>query len=144
MISGASIDRRVRILLTTFYHMHHYTMQLLGRWSRVHINYSLPQNFEYPTDTYFALFNTIIIIKINNYVLVCAIMTQYIWLLYGCYVHSLLSSHIQVPTGENCTGTVRSSTRQLPSLDPAPAARLIMVDGSAPGSTNCQQGSIEG
>ena len=36
MISGASIDRCVRILLTTFYHMHHYTMQLLGRWSRVH------------------------------------------------------------------------------------------------------------
>ena len=40
MISGASIDRCVRILLTTFYHMHHYTMQLLGRWSRVHINYA--------------------------------------------------------------------------------------------------------
>ena len=38
MISGASIDRCVRILLTTFYHMHHYTMQLLGRWSRVHYN----------------------------------------------------------------------------------------------------------
>ena len=36
MISGASIDRCVRILLTTFYHMHHYTVQLLGRWSRVH------------------------------------------------------------------------------------------------------------
>ena len=37
MISGASIDRCVRIiLLTTFYHMHRYTMQLLGRWSRVH------------------------------------------------------------------------------------------------------------
>ena len=27
MISGASIDRCVRILLTTFYHMHHYTVQ---------------------------------------------------------------------------------------------------------------------
>ena len=38
MISGASIDRCVHILLTTFYHMHHYTMQLLGRWSRVHIS----------------------------------------------------------------------------------------------------------
>ena len=38
MISGASIDRCVRIPLTTFYHMHHYTMQLLGRWSRVHNN----------------------------------------------------------------------------------------------------------
>ena len=37
MISGASIDRCVRILLTTFYHMHHYTVQLLGRWSSVHI-----------------------------------------------------------------------------------------------------------
>ena len=37
MISGASIDRCVRILLTTFYHMHHYTMQLLGIWSSVHI-----------------------------------------------------------------------------------------------------------
>ena len=36
MISGASIDGCVRILLTTFYHMHHYTVQLLGRWSRVH------------------------------------------------------------------------------------------------------------
>ena len=36
MISGASIDWCVRILLTTFYHMNHYTMQLLGRWSRVH------------------------------------------------------------------------------------------------------------
>ena len=37
MISGASIDRCVRIILTTFYHMHHYTVQLLGRWSRVHL-----------------------------------------------------------------------------------------------------------
>ena len=37
MISGASIDRCVRILLTTFYHMQHYTVQLLGRWSSVHI-----------------------------------------------------------------------------------------------------------
>ena len=43
MISGASIDRCVRILLTTFYHMHHYTVQLLGRWSSVHyIPLSLP------------------------------------------------------------------------------------------------------
>ena len=42
MISGASIDRCVRILLTTFYHMHHYTVQLLGRWSRVHINFKSP------------------------------------------------------------------------------------------------------
>ena len=30
MISWASIDRCVRILLTTFYHMYHYTMQLLS------------------------------------------------------------------------------------------------------------------
>ena len=36
MISGASIDRCERILLTTFYHTHHYTVQLLGRWSSVH------------------------------------------------------------------------------------------------------------
>ena len=46
MISGASIDRCVRILLTTYYHMHHYTVQLLGRWSRVHIgNIIRPLNF---------------------------------------------------------------------------------------------------
>ena len=44
MISGASIDRCVRILLTTFYHMHHYTVQLLGRWSSVHIPTKLYQS----------------------------------------------------------------------------------------------------
>ena len=27
----------VHILLTTFYHTHHYTMQLLGIWSSVHM-----------------------------------------------------------------------------------------------------------
>ena len=36
MISGVGIDVHVRILLTTFYHMHQYTMQLLGIWSSVH------------------------------------------------------------------------------------------------------------
>ena len=39
VISGASINRCLRILLTTFYHMHHYTMQLLGIWSSAHIIY---------------------------------------------------------------------------------------------------------
>ena len=29
---------KVESLLTTFYHMHHYTVQLLGRWSSVHNN----------------------------------------------------------------------------------------------------------
>ena len=36
MISGAGINQCIHILLMNFYHMHHYTMQLLGIWSSVH------------------------------------------------------------------------------------------------------------
>ena len=54
--------------------------------------------------------------------------------------------HTSTHWGDLYTGTLISSNRQLPSLDPAPAARLIMVDGCAPivPSSNCQQSSIEG
>ena len=45
MISGVSIDRCVHILLTTFYHTHHYTMQLPGRWSRVHYTVMFDNNY---------------------------------------------------------------------------------------------------
>ena len=80
--------------------------------------------------------------------------TLCVCLLYWCYVHCLtftiiftITGHIPVPTGENCTGTFISVSRHLPSLDPATAARMIMVDGCAPRrvpSSNCQQSSIVG
>ena len=51
------LHRCVRILLTTYYYMHHYTMQLLGIWSSIHIqqlSYShydlVPQDFRFQSD----------------------------------------------------------------------------------------------